>query len=88
MKKFTWAVVEATPHEDYTIDLVFDDGRRGVYDARALLDYECYAPLRNIVYFMTARADHGTIAWDYDMDAASEDLYAECEPAHQEPARQ
>lgn len=78
MSQPNWVVLEATPHSDYTLDLVFADGMRGVFDLRPLLADRYYAPLSQLSLFMTARAECGTVVWDEDRDIAPELLYENC----------
>lgn len=78
MPQPNWVVLEATPHSDYTLDLVFADGMRGVFDLRPLLADRYYAPLSQLPLFMTARAECGTVVWDEDRDIAPELLYENC----------
>lgn len=73
-----WVVLNAVPREDYTLELEFKDGKKGVYDARPLLDSQLFAPLGEISCFMTARTAHDTVAWDGGIDIAPEHLYEEC----------
>ena len=72
-----WVVREVTAGEDYTLFLTFADGEQKVYDARPLLEKEIYAPLRNLPFFLSARAEYGTVIWNDDVDIAPEHLY-EC----------
>lgn len=80
MGKFEWSVVSVVPHEDYTIDIEFYDGKRGVYDARHLLGWPVFRPLSDKAFFMKAHASHGTVVWSDDIDIAPEALYRECAP--------
>lgn len=70
-----WCVVEATPHEDYTIDLIFEDGSHRIYDARPLLQEKCWSSLNDLDFFLGGRAAHGTVAWSDMIDIAPEALY-------------
>lgn len=80
MGRFKWSVVHAKAREDYTIEVEFYDGTKGVYDASPLLEWEVYAPLRSLPLFLTARAWHGTVAWGEEIDIAPERLYEDCTP--------
>lgn len=70
-----WSVIKATPNRDYTIDLVFADGQRKVFDATPLFDESFYAPLRKLPLFLAARVECGTVVWGDDLDIAPENLY-------------
>lgn len=72
-----WVVKKAEPRIDYTIYLVFEDGSKKIYDAKPLLESPLYEPLKNLGFFMKARADGDTVIWNDDVDIAPEHLY-EC----------
>lgn len=80
MGKFEWSVVAVVPHEDYTIDVEFHDGKRGRFDVGHLLQWPVFKPLCDKGLFMTARAERGTVVWGEDIDIAPETLYTECVP--------
>lgn len=77
MGKFKWSVVQAVPHDDYTIDILFYDGSRGIYDAKHLLDWPVFKPLKDKALFMQAHASNGTVVWNDGIDIAPETLYEE-----------
>lgn len=70
-----WVVKKVHPKEDYTLLLFFADGTQKVYDARPLLSKPIYSKLKNIAFFLRARAECGTVVWDDDIDIAPEHLY-------------
>jgi hypothetical protein len=77
MKNPKWVVMDVLPEEDYTLHLTFADGTKKVYNARPLLDKSIYAQLKNISFFLGAKAECGTVVWSDDVDIAPEHLY-EC----------
>lgn len=46
-----------------------------IYDARPLLKKNIYAQLNNLIFFMSAKVDCGTVIWNDDVDIAPEHLY-------------
>ena len=72
-----WIVVDVTARNDYTLLLTFRDGQKKVYDARFLLDKPIYSRLRSLPFFLSARAECGTVVWSDGVDIAPEHLY-EC----------
>ena len=72
-----WVVKGARAKADYTLELIFADGARRVYDARPLLAKPIYAQLRSLPFFLQARAECGTVVWSDEIDIAPEHLY-EC----------
>ena len=72
-----WTVVNVTARNDYSLLLTFQNGERRVYDARPLLLKPIYSRLRSLPFFLSARAECGTVVWSDDCDIAPEHLY-EC----------
>lgn len=72
-----WVVKEVYPQKDYTLLLTFADGAQKVYNARPLLEKGIYAQLKNLNFFLSAKAECGTVVWNDDIDIAPEHLY-EC----------
>lgn len=80
MKIPAWVVKDVQPKEDYTLILTFADGKKGVYNARPLLNKAIYSQLKSLPFFMCAKADCGTVVWNDDIDIAPEHLYECSEP--------
>ena len=77
MKNPEWVVKKVRPGKDYTLLLTFEDGSVKIYDARPLLDKPICSELKNLAFFMRAKAKHGTVVWSDEVDIAPEHLY-EC----------
>ena len=58
-----WTVVNVTARDDYTLLLTFQSGERRVYDARPLLLRPIYSRLGSLPFFLSARAECGTVVW-------------------------
>ena len=72
-----WVVLDVVPNKDYTLLLTFADGEKKIYGARPLLNKAIYAQLKSLPFFLSARAECGTVVWSDDVDIAPEHLY-EC----------
>lgn len=72
-----WVVKDVRPKDDYTLLLTFADGEKKIYDARPLLNNPIYAQLKSLPFFLSAKAECGTVVWSDDVDIAPEHLY-EC----------
>lgn len=68
-------VTSVVPRCDYTLLLTFTDGSKRIYDAKPLLGRKFYTKLNDINFFMKAKADCGTVAWNDDIDIAPENVY-------------
>ena len=75
MKTPYWVVTHVLPQTDYTLLLTFTSGEKRIYNAKPLLEKPLYTQLRNPSFFLTAKADCGTVVWDDDIDIAPEHLY-------------
>ena len=49
--------------------------KKKLYNALPLLGKSIYFPLKNIGFFMSAKAECGTVVWNDDVDIAPEHLY-------------
>ncbi len=72
-----WVVKDVKANDDYTLYITFADGERKIYDARPLLNKPIYASLKSLPFFLSAKAECGTVVWSDDVDIAPEHLY-EC----------
>ncbi|MDO4436976.1 MAG: DUF2442 domain-containing protein [Coriobacteriaceae bacterium] len=68
-------VVSAVAREDYTLDLTFEDGKRGRFDMTPYLERRPWAPIRPLPRFLMASAIDGTVTWPGNIDMAPEILY-------------
>lgn len=72
-------LIEATPLDDYTVHVRFEDGTSADVDLSYLLgNGGVFEPLRDLNYFRRLRADPeaGTIIWPNEADIAPETLYS------------
>lgn len=76
-----WVVKDVTAQPDYTLSITFADGEQKLFDARPLLNKTIYAALKNQAFFLSARAEYGTVIWNDDIDIAPEYLYEYSLPA-------
>ena len=75
MNNPVWVVNDVQAKTDYTLLITFVNGEKRIYNARPLLNKAIYSKLRNLPYFMSAKALCGTVVWDDDIDIAPEHLY-------------
>jgi hypothetical protein len=70
-------IKEAKYLEDYKIEVLFNDDRKGIADLSAALKGTVFQPLKNISEFATFRVDPelDTIVWPNGADLAPEYVY-------------
>ena len=62
-------VVKVTPHEDYTVEVLFSDGKRVIYDAKPLVGKGVFAAFGDKEFFMSrCTVLNHTLAWDVTGD--------------------
>lgn len=77
-----WIVKDVIPRPDYTLVVTFASGKRRLFDMKPLLDQKINEPLKNIDFFMQARAGHHTVMWSDELDVCPEYLYRKSTPLH------
>ena len=75
-------VIEARILKDYTVELVFDDLKKGIIDLRKYLGRGIFKELLDKKKFrrMKVDAELGTICWPNGADIAPDTLYLESHP--------
>ena len=68
--------VKALP--DYRLDLIFRDGKHGIFDCKQYRDYECLSGIWAEGVFDKVVADHGTVMWPDGSDLCPDQLYETC----------
>lgn len=70
-------VIEAKYLHDYTVEVAFNDGRRGRADLTEALHGPVFEPLKDVACFSRLRVDQElqTIAWENGADLAPEYIY-------------
>ena len=79
-EKPVFRVTDVQAKPDYTLTLSFSNGERRVYDAKRLLNFPIFAPLRDIPFFLGAYCDGCAVAWSDEIDIAPESLYENSVP--------
>ena len=75
MFDFKWRVKQVIPQEDYTLILVYKNGKKRYFDCKTLFNKKYAERLKNLDFFMTAKADHDTVMWTEDLDLCPEYLF-------------
>lgn len=71
-------VIKATAFPDFTLELTFDNGVRGLVDVRPRLHGPMFEPLRDPALFQQVSVDQfGAICWPNNADLSPDTLYAD-----------
>lgn len=68
-------VVNVVPHDDFTLELWFDNGSHRIFNAVPYLDRGVFVRLKDYSYFKQAYVAFDTVCWPGDIDIAPETLY-------------
>lgn len=71
-------VASVIANNDFTLSLVFEDGKSGIYDMKPLIGKGPWEHLASLSFFKTVSIDCGTAVWPGDIDIAPEELYENC----------
>ena len=82
MTAITPDLISAKALDGYKLDLVFADGKRGVFDCEPYMQYEFMEDVREPSKFAAVMVDHGTASWPGGEDLCPDDLYANVEVSH------
>ena len=66
--------------DDYTLDLLFENGERRLFDMKPFLHKKPFIKLLNSPLFFKAFIENGTVAWPMNIDIAPETLWALSRP--------
>ncbi|MGA7878485.1 MAG: DUF2442 domain-containing protein [Desulfoferrobacter sp.] len=70
------SVKEVTPHDDYTLSLVFENGEKGTLDIKPMLHFGVFRRIQDLHQFMRVQVSFDTIQWDCGVDLDPEYIYA------------
>ena len=74
-------VITVTTHDDYTLELVFENGERRIFDMKPFFDKKPFNRLCNSPLFFKASVQYGTPVWPGNLDIAPETLWSQSVPA-------
>jgi len=72
------AVKEVRPREDYTLFVVFENGEKGVFDMKPILNFGVFQRVKEYETFKLARVGFDTVEWDCGVDLDPEFIYSKC----------
>jgi hypothetical protein len=74
-------VTAVKANDDYTLDLIFNDGSVKRFDVKPYLKYEVFKELQQLSYFKQVKLAFGTVQWPNEQDIAPDTLFVESKPA-------
>lgn len=78
MRDVLHQVVKASPIDDSTVAVTFENGVCGTYDCTYLMEDSYWARLKMPGYFRQVKAECGTLVWPDDLDVAPESVWERC----------
>jgi Protein of unknown function (DUF2442) len=69
------AVKAVSPHEDYTLSILFENSETGVLDIKPMLDFGVFRQLKDYDTFRRVKVSFDTIEWDCGVDLDPEFVY-------------
>jgi len=69
-------IAEVKPNLDYTLQIIFDNGRTGIFDVSPYLEFEAFTDLKNQDAFMKIMNGRYFIEWDCGADLSVDTIEA------------
>ena len=74
-------VISVKPYADYTLELVFENGDKRIFDMKPFLERKPFVKLHGSPLFFKASVQYGTVIWPGNIDIAPETLWLRSVPA-------
>ncbi len=69
-------ITEIKPNKDFTLQILLEDGHKGIFDVTPYLEYEAFQELKNIDSFSKVTNGGYYIEWDCGADLSSDTIEA------------
>jgi hypothetical protein len=69
-------IIEITPHPNWTLTIVSDDGRKGNFDVSPYLDLETFEDLKKVSEFMKVSNGGYFLEWNCGADLSADTIEA------------
>ena len=73
-------VISVHTRDDYTLELVFENDEKRIFDMKPFLEKKPFVKLLNSPLFFKASVKYGTVVWPGNLDIAPETLWARSVP--------
>ena len=67
--------IEVKPLPDYLLEIIFDNGEKGMFDVKPYLEYVQFKELKDEENFKKVKIDGLSISWDNGADICPDELY-------------
>ncbi|MBF0558499.1 MAG: DUF2442 domain-containing protein [Nitrospirae bacterium] len=68
-------IISVKTYDNYTLELVFENGEKRIFDMKPFLDKKPFVKLLNSSLFSQASVKYGTVVWPGNIDIAPETLW-------------
>ena len=68
-------VISVKTRDDFTLELVFENGEKRIFDMKPFFDKKPFVKLLNSPLFFKASVQYGTVVWPGNIDIAPETLW-------------
>ncbi|MBI1747030.1 MAG: DUF2442 domain-containing protein [Acidobacteria bacterium] len=68
-------VISVKTRGDYTLELIFENGAKRIFDMKPFFDQKPFVKLLNSPLFFKASVRYGTVVWPGNIDIAPETLW-------------
>lgn len=68
-------VISVKTREDYTLEIVFENGEKRIFDMKPFFAKKPFVKLHNSPLFFKASVQYGTVVWPGNIDIAPETLW-------------
>ena len=72
------SVKNVTVTNDYKLNIVFDNGEKGILDMKPYLDFGVFKKIKEPMLFKNVRVSFDTIEWSAGVDLDPEFVYSKC----------
>jgi hypothetical protein len=68
-------VIEVKPKSDYTLEILFTNSERKIFDVKPYLDKGIFKELKNTEVFRSVKVEDGSVSWTGGQDFCPDTLY-------------
>ncbi len=68
-------VIEVNARKDFTIEILFSNKERRIFDVKPYLDKGIFQDLKNSEIFNSVKVDNGSVSWAGGQDFCPDTLY-------------